>query len=141
MLGGTFDHLHNGHKKLLMAAVSICKECLIIGVVASDLLRSKGYAYLIQLIDERKQNVIAYIKAIRPDLQLHIETIHDPFGPSIVVDQIGAIVVSSETIPGALKINQLRKQKQLNECQIYVLRRSNCSTLSSTFLRQYLTNH
>ena len=124
-----------------MAAVSICKECLIIGVVASDLLRSKGYAYLIQLIDERKQNVIAYIKAIRPDLQLHIETIHDPFGPSIVVDQIGAIVVSSETIPGALKINQLRKQKQLNECQIYVLRRSNCSTLSSTFLRQYLTNH
>jgi phosphopantetheine adenylyltransferase len=37
VLGGTFDRLHNGHKKLLSLAGSICRERLIIGGTLSML--------------------------------------------------------------------------------------------------------
>lgn len=135
VLGGTFDHLHNGHKKLLLAAISVCRECLIIGITSKEMLRSKKYSYLIDPLEKRKAAVREYIASIRPDLHVHIETLQDPFGPSVTIDQIGAIVVSSETTAGGLKINEIRQANNMNTCEIYVVRRTNSATLSSSYLR------
>ena len=35
-LGGSFDHLHNGHKKLLYLAAQICTEIMTIGITGNE---------------------------------------------------------------------------------------------------------
>ena len=46
------------------------------------------------------REVRKYVDKIRPDLELHLEEINDPFGPAIVLPQLEAIVVSEETLKG-----------------------------------------
>lgn len=72
-LGGTFDHLHPGHKLLLHAAVlllgvpeaSAKKPCrFIIGITGDELLKRKKYAEFVQSWDLRATNVIEFLATI-----------------------------------------------------------------------------
>ncbi|KAI6081361.1 pantetheine-phosphate adenylyltransferase-like protein [Hypoxylon rubiginosum] len=72
-LGGTFDHLHPGHKLLLTAAALLLKvpekdtsnRCqLIIGITGDELLKRKKYAELVQPWDERATNTIEFLSSI-----------------------------------------------------------------------------
>lgn len=68
-LGGTFDHLHPGHKLLLQAAVLLLKipkvgeePCtIIVGISNSELLAKKEYVEEMQSWDERARAVIAFL--------------------------------------------------------------------------------
>lgn len=139
LLGGTFDHLHNGHKKLLSLAVSICSRRLIVGVTADSMLVHKKHAHLVESIEARKQAVRKYVAFLKPSLQVDCETITDPFGPAIVVPEAATIVVSTETLAGATKINDIREERGLPKVQIYACRRTESSTLSSSSIRDQLT--
>ncbi|KAI8948188.1 cytidylyltransferase [Xylaria longipes] len=72
-LGGTFDHLHAGHKLLLTAAAILLKvpensrtlpARFIIGVTGDELLKRKKYAELVQSWDLRVTNVIEFLASI-----------------------------------------------------------------------------
>ncbi|KAI2630186.1 hypothetical protein GGS26DRAFT_101885 [Hypomontagnella submonticulosa] len=72
-LGGTFDHLHPGHKLLLTAAVLLLKvpetgtsqPCqFIIGITGDELLKRKKYAEYVQPWDERATNTIEFLSSI-----------------------------------------------------------------------------
>ncbi|KAI1209316.1 pantetheine-phosphate adenylyltransferase-like protein [Annulohypoxylon truncatum] len=72
-LGGTFDHLHPGHKLLLTAAVLLLKvpekgaprPCqFIIGITGDELLKRKKYAEYVQPWDERAMNTIEFLSSI-----------------------------------------------------------------------------
>ncbi|KAH9892182.1 hypothetical protein F4778DRAFT_328985 [Xylariomycetidae sp. FL2044] len=72
-LGGTFDHLHPGHKLLLTAAVLLLKvpepgksdPCrFIIGITGDESLKRKKYAEQIQSWDERAMNVIEFLSSM-----------------------------------------------------------------------------
>ncbi|KAI0102645.1 cytidylyltransferase [Nemania sp. FL0031] len=72
-LGGTFDHLHAGHKLLLTAAAILLKvpetpvaspARFIIGVTGDELLRRKKYAELVQPWDLRVKNVVEFLASI-----------------------------------------------------------------------------
>lgn len=72
-LGGTFDHLHPGHKLLLHAAVLLLdvpergakKPCrFIIGVTGDELLKRKKYAEFVQPWDVRVNNVIEFLSTV-----------------------------------------------------------------------------
>lgn len=138
ILGGTFDHLHNGHKKLLSLAVSICAHKMVIGVTADAMLTNKSHAELIDSLAKRKQAVRAYVRFLKPHLTLEVVTIEDPFGPSITIPEPAAIVVSTETVLGAAKINTIRVERALPKVYIYVCRRTESSTLSSSYIRERL---
>ncbi|GMF15109.1 unnamed protein product [Phytophthora lilii] len=135
ILGGTFDHLHNGHKKLLSLAVSLCAHRMIIGVTADSMLRKKSHAELLEPLERRKSAVRAYLTFLNPDLVLDIVTIEDPFGPAIVIPEAAAMVVSTETLGGAAKINSIREERGLPKLHIFACRRTESSTLSSSCIR------
>ncbi|KAI1271613.1 cytidylyltransferase [Xylaria sp. FL0933] len=72
-LGGTFDHLHAGHKLLLTAAALLLKvpdnqaaapARFIIGVTGDELLKRKKYAEFVQPWDLRVTNVIEFLASM-----------------------------------------------------------------------------
>ncbi|KAI1420091.1 cytidylyltransferase [Xylaria sp. FL1777] len=72
-LGGTFDHLHAGHKLLLTAAAILLKVPVnraavparfIIGITGDELLKRKKYAEFVQSWDLRVTNVIEFLTTL-----------------------------------------------------------------------------
>ncbi|KAK7416805.1 hypothetical protein QQX98_004998 [Neonectria punicea] len=72
-LGGTFDHLHPGHKLLLHATVLLLavpekdssKTCtFIVGISGDELLVNKKHAEELQSWDVRAQNVLSFLSSL-----------------------------------------------------------------------------
>ncbi|GAQ88689.1 pantetheine-phosphate adenylyltransferase [Klebsormidium nitens] len=140
VLGGTFDHLHDGHRALLKAAANVATERVVVGVSTGPLLENKEYAKLIEPLETRRQSVERYIKSIKSSLLVQTEPLVDPYGPSIVDEGLGAIVVSKETEKGGHAVNQKRAEKGLSTLHVVVvdLVGDSMSTekVSSTLLRK-----
>lgn len=72
-VGGSFDHLHIGHKYLLTATflllqLSDTSSCakLTIGITGDDLLAKKSYSELIQSWEERYEGVLDFVLSLLP---------------------------------------------------------------------------
>lgn len=139
-IGGTFDHIHNGHFKLLTLAAHLTRNTLIVGLVPDTMLTKKAYASHLQPYHTRRQHIYAFLMQLRNSLQVNIVQLEDAYGPTTTDPEIQAIIVSSETISNAVKINQIRQLKEYKPLDILVTRRSNVATLSSTFVRQLEEN-
>ncbi|MCJ1471774.1 hypothetical protein MMC13_000415 [Lambiella insularis] len=73
-VGGTFDHLHVGHKLLLSATALVLQpkpvsqkgveRVLTIGITGDELLRNKKYAELLESFEEREKAVCHFLSAI-----------------------------------------------------------------------------
>ncbi|MCJ1319153.1 hypothetical protein MMC15_004486 [Xylographa vitiligo] len=73
-VGGTFDHLHAGHKLLLTATALMLEplashlnsqqRSLTIGITGDALLKNKKYAEVLETWDERQQAVCEFLTAI-----------------------------------------------------------------------------
>lgn len=111
VIGGTFDHIHAGHKILLTNAILRCQKKLTIGLTKQEMLKKKRLADLIQPLEVREQLLRELCTELDPSLEYHIEAISDPFGPSIVDEALEAVVASQETEEGAKAINVERHKK------------------------------
>ncbi|ORX84955.1 Nucleotidylyl transferase [Anaeromyces robustus] len=108
-LGGTFDHLHNGHKILLSISAWIASKKIICGVSDDELLKNKKGAELLEPIYQRCYNVQKFLYRIRRNLIYYIIPIHNGYGPTIVEKDIQAIVGSLETLNGCRAVNNKRE--------------------------------
>ncbi|KAI0763683.1 hypothetical protein BC629DRAFT_1543037 [Irpex lacteus] len=154
--GGTFDHLHAGHKILLSMAAWIAQKKLIVGVTDDSLLVNKANKNILQPLYERINIAREFLELFKPGLEYHVVPITDVAGPTGWDPNVQAIVVSKETLNGAAAIQKIRKEKGFGPLKTFVidvishteasLDAEDAETLrktkmSSTFIREWIVKH
>lgn len=79
VLGGTFDHLHAGHEKLLTEAFSQSKKVLL-GLTMPEMNKNKAWSQSILPYEERKREIEAFARSKKRLSDLEIIPIHDIYG-------------------------------------------------------------
>ncbi|KAK9240453.1 hypothetical protein V1525DRAFT_395004 [Lipomyces kononenkoae] len=142
-LGGTFDHLHDGHKILLTMAGFLTGESLIIGVTGEALLQNKKYKEYLEPFPQRCAAVLNFLAYIYPALHATTDEINDVYGQSVTIEAIDALVISGETRQGAKLVNQERTRRGFHALKVWEIGVVNgdandqwAGKLSSTDLRK-----
>jgi len=117
IVAGTFDRLHEGHKILLSTSAKLGEEILVC-IADGPLLLGKKFKEKIQSFEDRRRKVERFLTALGTPFST--VKILDPVGPAGSDELADAIVVSTETYPGALKVNSERRERGLRELFIIV---------------------
>lgn len=139
--GGTFDTLHSGHVKLLATATLIGDKILI--GVTSDAFASTYKQYKVKPFSIRLANLRHLTTLIAPEKKTQFVEIDNPHGPAVEKPALDAIVVSVETAPRALQINDVRIERGLRPMEVVVIstvRDGFGHILSSTYLKRVMAS-
>lgn len=118
-IGGTFDYLHKGHKKLILTAFEK-GDVVIIGVTSDEFLKKINKPHDMNL-EQRISHLRDFLKERGLIERAKIIILEDYYGPIIEDPSIEAIVVSEETLPRAEEANRIRRNLGMKEMKIYVI--------------------
>ena len=113
-VGGTFDKFHDGHKRLLSTAFDIGKR-VEIGVTSDAFGGLKGD---IDSCEERMGNLKSFFSDKSNFVVIPLD---DAYGTTIHDGDFDAIVVSEETEPTAVEINEIRISKGMKPLDIVIV--------------------
>ena len=118
MVGGTFDPLHDGHRRLLDRSFELAGPSghVVIGLTTDTFASRKVHP--IRPFAERKADLETYIAVKDYPVDWQIEPLIDRFGSAIESD-FDAIVVSEETLHVAVEINKCRREKGRRKVDIH----------------------
>ena len=119
-LGGTFEQLHDGHKKLILSALQI-GDRVIIGLSSDNLTANMQKNHHISSYESRSTRLKAFLSGIGALRRVTIVPLDDSYGPAVKDETISGIVVSPETLETAFVINRIRVQKEMAPLEIYVV--------------------
>ncbi|WP_445474195.1 phosphopantetheine adenylyltransferase [Methanococcoides methylutens] len=116
-VGGTFEQLHDGHRQLIRKAFETAGDDMVdIGLTSNGMAGEKNRT--IPDYPTRKKKLTNFLKKLGiPEDRYHIQMLTTPYGTTLE-DDYEYIVVSPETYPVALKINELRKANGKPEIKI-----------------------
>ncbi|KAI5952235.1 hypothetical protein KGF54_003101 [Candida jiufengensis] len=119
-VGGTFDHLHDGHKILLSMAYFLTSKRMIIGITGNELLKNKKFIEVLESFSVRKQSVINFLDIIIDDnnLRFEIYEINDICGPTGYLPDIDSLIISHETLKGGEFVNNYRRDIGFKELDV-----------------------
>jgi len=107
--GGTFDHIHAGHRRLLEESFRVGQE-VVIGLTSdafvSRLGKKPDYPYA-----RRRAELKKFVKKHFPRRKFVIAKLDDYFGPGIANPEMEALVASPETSARLPLANKLRSEK------------------------------
>jgi len=135
--GGTFDHIHRGHRALLSRSFET-GDFVIIGVTSDELAKREGKKPDMEY-RERVQQLERYLRLNFPGRNFAIVKLDDYFGPGIASSEVQAIVVSSETVSRVPIANELRAAKGFPPLDVVVVDRilaEDGNPISSTRIRK-----
>ncbi|KAG5519602.1 hypothetical protein PMAC_001757 [Pneumocystis sp. 'macacae'] len=121
-VGGTFDHLHAGHKVLLTMSAWISSERVMCGVSDEKMLETKKYKEWIEPIENRIENVQRFFNIINKRLLCSVKPIYDIYGATITDKDIEAIVVSEETRKGGEMVNEERLRRNMKALDLFCIK-------------------
>lgn len=107
--GGTFDHIHAGHRRLLEKSFEV-GDHVIIGLTSDEFVAKFGkrpdrdYA-------TREKELRNYLETHFHDRKYTIAKLYDYFGPGIAEADVEALVASPETASRLALANELRAAK------------------------------
>jgi pantetheine-phosphate adenylyltransferase len=118
MVGGTFDPLHDGHKRLLARSFEIAGPGghVVIGLTSDSFASHKTHP--IHPFATRKADLEQYISSTINSTQWLVEPLNDRYGSAIDAD-FDALIVSEETLAVAIEINKLRREKGRKKVDIH----------------------
>lgn len=151
-VGGTFDGMHYGHRKLLTLATSSVQPLtgrILVGVTRDEMLTHKSFAESIPPLEDRVAGVLDFIGNLAPGMKNRIRCvpIGDEYGPPGqpmgsemypgLVNDFDALVLSHETLPTGRKLNDYRREALgLEPLKLLCTQRTEPHGMSSTALRR-----
>jgi cytidyltransferase-like protein len=111
-MGGTFDVLHRGHRKLLRQAFTIGRNVMI-GITSDEFARTLHKPHKFDSYAKRKRDVEHLLSRWGVLSRAKIVPLRDRYGPTVRESRIQAIVVSRRTLKTAYEINSKRRAKRL----------------------------
>ncbi|MGC8646285.1 MAG: pantetheine-phosphate adenylyltransferase [Thermoplasmata archaeon] len=112
-IGGTFQIIHDGHKRLIDRAFE-AGDHILIGLTSDEFARSIR-KYDVKKYEIRKMNLENYISRFKKSYE--IRKIEDHYGPTVEED-FDLIVVSHETKQYAYEINNIRISRKKKPLKI-----------------------
>jgi len=140
VLGGTFDHLHSGHKVMLTVAAMVCAKTLHIGISGEPLLKKKKHGDWLQDFETRKERLLGFVSSVNPALTVVTAELQDMYGPSLL-PECQILIVSEETRKGGEVVNAERLRLGRRPCEVVVIdlvaSEKAAGKTSSTTLREF----
>ena len=141
-MGGTFDHLHDGHKFLLRTALKLSHN-IEIGLTSQELLKNKKVASKLEDYHTRETNLKNFICSFTDLSRVNIVKIKnwDDMAKYSQDPNYEGLILSQETYANAVKLNGLREEKGLNPIVLIVvplIKDKNNKKISSTAIREKL---
>lgn len=120
-LGGTFDPVHDGHRRLFRRALAIGN--LTIGLTTDELApETRHIERYVRPYEQRRADLAAEVEPMAEEhgREVAIRPLEEPTGIA-TEPQFEYLVVSPETVDGAERINELRRERGHDELAIVVV--------------------
>jgi len=137
-VGGTFDELHKGHRRLLIKAFEVGEKVLI-GLCTDEFVGKMDKPHMTAPYEVRLKELQAFLEKTRVSDKAEIIPLSDPYGNTLTDKCIEALVVSEETERIAMRINLRRREVQLPPLEIITISMvpaENYKPISTTRIRK-----
>lgn len=138
VIAGTFDHFHDGHKRLMETACRL-SNFIFCGLTEDLFAQKKSWSLSLQSFKERFLGLekVLYQKGFAK--RYRIFPIKGVYGFSTINPTLEAIVAAKNSLPGVLKVNKKREQfgfKKLSSIIIDLVKATDQKPISSTRIRK-----
>jgi pantetheine-phosphate adenylyltransferase len=117
--GGTFDQFHAGHRRLLERSFELGDE-VVIGLTSDEFARKEGKVPD-RPYEQRRGELVAFIKGSFPGRRYAVAKLDDFFGPGIASKEVQALVASPETGKRVELANKLRAERGFPPLELVVV--------------------